>query len=350
MPFARAQSQHDRPEPGGSLESKPGSLPSFPRYSPALKSAGIIWTDDTLDEWIKDPQHFIPGNTMTFPGMKDAGNAPICSRFSRMRSLLNFTDRRFWRQVFGHSVSHPADGCSDFASDLCVSADSALLPLNVLTSNLRIRRSNPYRPHGLESYIDCGASVAQLPVGKRAATRGPARVSQGLTEVHERRYFMLSALTIAHVVISLVGIGSGFVVVYGLVAGKRFDFWTALFLMTTVATSVTGFFFPVERFLPSHAIGIVSLLVLAVAIFARYGRHLVGAWSWIYAVSAVVALYFNVFVLIVQAFLKVPALKPLAPTQSEPPFQVTQLLVLGFFVALAVVSAIRFRSEPVRAA
>ena len=116
---------------------------------------------------------------MTFPGMKDAGNAPICSRFSRMRSLLNFTDRRFWRQVFGHSVSHPADGCSDFASDLCVSADSALLPLNVLTSNLRIRRSNPYRPHGLESYIDCGASVAQLPVGKRAATRGPARVSQG---------------------------------------------------------------------------------------------------------------------------------------------------------------------------
>src|SRR5438128_8825979 len=99
-----------------------GSLPSFPRYSPALKSAGIIWTDDTLDEWIKDPQHFIPGNTMTFPGMKDAGNAPICSRFSRMRSLLNFTDRRFWRQVFGHSVSHPADGCSDFASDLCVSA------------------------------------------------------------------------------------------------------------------------------------------------------------------------------------------------------------------------------------
>ena len=161
---------------------------------------------------------------------------------------------------------------------------------------------------------------------------------------------MLSALTIAHVVISLVGIGSGFVVVYGLIAGRRFDFWTPVFLMTTVATSVTGFFFPVERFLPSHAIGIVSLLVLAVAILARYGLRLAGVWRRVYVVGAVVALYLNVFVLIVQAFRKVPALKPLAPTQSEPPFQVTQLLVLGLFVALAVVFAIRFRSEPGRAA
>jgi len=162
--------------------------------------------------------------------------------------------------------------------------------------------------------------------------------------------FYLSAFTLAHVVISLAGIVSGFVVVYGLVARKRLDFWTAFFLLTSVATSVTGFLLPSERFLPSHAVGIVSLLVLAVAVLARYGRHLIGSWSRIYAVSAVVALYLNVFVLVVQAFLKVPALKALAPTESEPPFQTTQLLVLGLFVVLAVITVIKFRGGPVRAA
>ena len=159
-----------------------------------------------------------------------------------------------------------------------------------------------------------------------------------------------SLFTAAHVAISLAGIGSGLVVVYGLITGKRFDAWTALFLVSTVATSATGFFFPFERFLPSHAVGIVSLLVLAVAILARYTRRLAGAWRLAYVISAVVALYLNVFVLIAQLFLKVPALKQIAPTQSEPPFLVAQLVVMAFFTVFAIAAAIKFRIEPVRTA
>src|SRR5437016_8169827 len=121
----------------------------------------------------------------------------------------------------------------------------------------------------------------------------------------------LTIYTLVHVVISLVGIFSGLVVMAGLLTGKRLDGWTALFLVTTIATSVTGFFFPVHHFMPSHGVGIVSLLVLPVAIYARYGQRLSGAWRWVYVVSAMVALYLNVFVLIVQAFLKAPALHAL---------------------------------------
>ena len=154
--------------------------------------------------------------------------------------------------------------------------------------------------------------------------------------------------TLVHVVISLVGIGSGLVVLYGLLTGKRLDRWTAAFLATTVATSVTGFGFPFDHLLPSHKVGIISLVVLAVAILARYALHLAGAWRWIYVVCAAVALYLNVFVLIVQAFEKVPALKALAPTQSEPPFLVTQLVVLALFVVLGIFAVKRFRDQPVR--
>jgi len=160
----------------------------------------------------------------------------------------------------------------------------------------------------------------------------------------------MTTLTFVHVVLSLIGILSGFVVVFGLLAAKRLDAWTALFLLTTVLTSVTGFFFPFHRFMPSHGVGIVSLLVLAVAILARYGRHLVGAWRRIYAVTAVIALYLNVFVLIVQAFLKVPALKAMAPTQSEPPFLAAQLACLALFIALAIAAAIKFRPDTARTA
>ncbi len=160
----------------------------------------------------------------------------------------------------------------------------------------------------------------------------------------------MTTLTFVHVVLSLIGILSGFVVVFGLLAAKRLDAWTALFLLTTVLTSVTGFFFPFHRFMPSHGVGIVSLLVLAVAILARYGRHLVGAWRRIYAVTAVIALYLNVFVLIVQAFLKVPALKAMAPTQSEPPFLAAQLACLALFIALAIAAAIKFRPDAARTA
>src|SRR6266436_5349089 len=117
---------------------------------------------------------------------------------------------------------------------------------------------------------------------------------------------ILKIYTLIHVAISLVGIFSGFVVMFGLLAGKRLDGWTALFLATTVATSVTGFLFPVHHFMPSHAVGIISLLVLAIAIYARYRRHLAGPWRKAYVVTAVAALYLNVFVAIVQTFLKVP--------------------------------------------
>jgi hypothetical protein len=120
--------------------------------------------------------------------------------------------------------------------------------------------------------------------------------------------------------------------------------------VTTVLTSVSGFFFPFHGFLPSHGVGIISLLVLAVAIFARYGRHLAGGWRRTYAITAMIALYLNVFVLIVQAFRKVPALEAMAPTQSEPPFKITQLVVLLIFIALTIAAAIRFRSEPIRTA
>ena len=162
--------------------------------------------------------------------------------------------------------------------------------------------------------------------------------------------FGMSTFTFAHVVLSLVGIGSGFVVVLGLLTAKRLDGWTALFLATTVLTSVTGFFFPFHRFLPSHAVGILSLIVLALAISALYVRHLAGAWRRTYVISVVIALYFNVFVLVAQLFQKVPALRAMAPTQSEPPFKITQLAVLALFIALAILAAMRFRDTRVRTA
>ncbi len=149
--------------------------------------------------------------------------------------------------------------------------------------------------------------------------------------------------------ISLVGIFTGLIVLFGLLASKRLDDWTKWFLITTVLTSVTGFFFPFHGFTPAIALGIMSLIVLAVAIFARYPCQLAGHWRWIFVASAVIALYFNVFAGIVQAFEKIPALNALAPTQTEPPFKLTQLVVLVLFVLITIVAAIRFRPEPVRA-
>jgi hypothetical protein len=157
----------------------------------------------------------------------------------------------------------------------------------------------------------------------------------------------MTPFTLFHVAISLLAIGSGFVVLAGLISGKRLDGWTAFFLATTVATSVTGFLFPISRLTPGLVLGAISLVVLAVAIFARHGRHLAGPWRPVYVVSAVVALYLNVFVLIVQSFQKVPALKSLAPTQSEPPFAIAQVLALAAFIALGVLAVRRFREQPV---
>jgi hypothetical protein len=160
----------------------------------------------------------------------------------------------------------------------------------------------------------------------------------------------LTIFTVVHVLLSLIGILAGFVVVYGLITAKRLDGWTATFLWTTILTSVTGFLFPFHKLLPSHILGILSLIALAIAVFARYHRRLAGGWNRAYAISAVIALYFNVFVLVAQLFQKVPALKALAPTQSEPPFKIAQLAVLIIFVLIGIFSAVRFRSEQLHAA
>ena len=157
-------------------------------------------------------------------------------------------------------------------------------------------------------------------------------------------------LTKIHVVISLIGILTGVVVLIGLISGRRFNGWTAWFLASTVGTSVTGFFFPFHGVTPGIIVGIISLLLLAVAIFARYFRRFVGAWRWIYVVTAMMALYLNVFVLIAQLFQKVPSLKALAPTQTEPPFLVAQLSTLLIFILLIIAGAIRFRRENLRSA
>ena len=152
-----------------------------------------------------------------------------------------------------------------------------------------------------------------------------------------------STFTVFHVVVSLVALLAGLVVLYGLLTGRTLENWTALFLATTVLTSITGFFFHTAHLLPSHVLGILSLVVLAAAILGLYVYRLAGAWRWIYVVGTVVALYFNVFVAVVQAFAKVPALAPLAPTQSEPPFLVAQLLVMAIFFALGIVAVRKFR-------
>jgi len=157
---------------------------------------------------------------------------------------------------------------------------------------------------------------------------------------------LLSAFTIFHVALSLVGIAAGFPVVYGLLSSKRLEGWTKLFLTTTVATSLTGFLFPIHGFTPGHAVGILSLILLTFSYLGRYRYALAGGWRRTYAVTAVAALYLNVFVLVVQSFQKIPALKALAPTQSEPPFQVTQLIVLVLFATLAILSAVKSHTEP----
>ena len=157
-------------------------------------------------------------------------------------------------------------------------------------------------------------------------------------------------LTFVHVILSLIGIFSGLVVVFGMLGAKRLDGWTGLFLTTTVLTSATGFLLPAHGFMPSHAIGIISLAVLALAILARYSRHLTGAWRRTYVISAVIALYLNVFVLVVQLFRKVAALKELAPTQTEPPFAVAQLVVMIAFIVLGWIAAKKFRIPAATAA
>jgi hypothetical protein len=156
----------------------------------------------------------------------------------------------------------------------------------------------------------------------------------------------LSTFTLVHVLLSLAGIGSGFVVIFGLIGGKRLNGWTTIFLVTTALTSLTGFLFPVQHLMPSHVVGFISLAVLSLAIAARYAFQFAGAWRWIYIVSSALALYLNCFVAVIQAFEKIPALKALAPTQKEPPFLVAQLALLALFAWITILAARRFHLQP----
>ena len=152
----------------------------------------------------------------------------------------------------------------------------------------------------------------------------------------------MTPLVFIHTLISLVGIATGLVVLRSMWGNQRADRWTGWFLATTILTSASGFVLPAAKFMPSHAVGVLSLAILAVACYARYGKRMSGAWRLAYVVSAVAALYFNVFVLVVQLFLKVPALHALAPQQNEPPFAVAQAAVLVLFVVAGVAAVRRF--------
>jgi hypothetical protein len=152
----------------------------------------------------------------------------------------------------------------------------------------------------------------------------------------------MTPLVFIHTFVSLVAIAAGFVVLKGFFDNRRLDGWTTAFLATTIFTSASGFVLPAAKFMPSHAVGVLSLAILAVACYARYARRMDGAWRTAYVLTAVAALYFNVFVLVVQLFLKVPALHALAPQQNEPPFAAAQGVVLVLFVAAGVFAARRF--------
>jgi hypothetical protein len=159
----------------------------------------------------------------------------------------------------------------------------------------------------------------------------------------------LSAYTQLHVIICLLAIASGVVVLLGMLAAKRMDALTGFFLVTTVLSSVTGFLFPWKGVTPGIVIGIISMVVLIVAIYARYGAHLGGFWRGTYVITAAIALYLNCFILIVQSFEKVPALHALAPTQTDGPFKAAQGALLLLFVIATIFAVKKFRPASVYA-
>jgi hypothetical protein len=156
----------------------------------------------------------------------------------------------------------------------------------------------------------------------------------------------LALYTCIHTAIALAGIFSGFIVVYGLLISNRLDGWTALFLGTTLLTSLSGFGFPLAELLPSHVFGVLSLVLLTLAIHARYRRRMAGKWRLIYVITVVFALYLNTFVAVVQSFQKIPSMRALAPTQTEPPFLLSEGILLLIFVAAGTAAAGRFRITP----
>ena len=159
----------------------------------------------------------------------------------------------------------------------------------------------------------------------------------------------IQTFTLIHVIVSLLAIASGILVLIGMLRSNRMPGWTAFFLLTTVLTSVTGFLFPIKGFTPALGTGVVSMVLLGLAMYGLYSKNLSGAWRWIYVATAVASLYLNVLVLIVQSFQKIPAIKPLAPTQSEPPFLIAQVIALFVFVVLGTLAAMRFRPAAINA-
>jgi hypothetical protein len=157
--------------------------------------------------------------------------------------------------------------------------------------------------------------------------------------------FDLPTFTLIHVVLSIVGILAGLVSVGGLMTGVRLNGWIGTYLVTTFLTNATGFFFPFARIMPSHILGALSLVILPLAMAALYWKHLAGAWRTVFVVCSVTALYFNVFVLMVQLFAKVPLLIAVAPTQKSPAFGATQLLILVVFVILGRAAVKGSRTE-----
>ncbi|MDO8978601.1 MAG: hypothetical protein Q7V17_05140 [Afipia sp.] len=154
----------------------------------------------------------------------------------------------------------------------------------------------------------------------------------------------LAAFTVFHLIISMIAIALGFVVAGGMLASNRMPGWTLWFLVLTILTSATGFLFPFTKILPSHVVAIISLVLLAVAVYALYGKGLSGVWRTVYVVTAMLALWFNVFVLIAQGFQKVALLNVYAPTGAEPPFAITQGIVLVFFIGMILVGIRRFKT------
>jgi hypothetical protein len=151
--------------------------------------------------------------------------------------------------------------------------------------------------------------------------------------------------TLLHVIISVIAIVSGFIVLGAMYANKYLSGWTALFLLTTALTSITGFFFPNTKITPGQVFGALTLIVMVPTLIGLYGFHLRGVWRWIYTGGAVIILFLNVFVAVAQTFAKVPVLQALAPTQSEPPFLISELVVLVIFGLLGIVALIKFHPE-----
>src|SRR3974377_2269997 len=153
----------------------------------------------------------------------------------------------------------------------------------------------------------------------------------------------VGAFTLLHVIITLAAIGCGLIVVGGRFPSHKLPRTTAIFLLTTALTSVTGFLLPIHDFTPALGVGILACLILLVALFALYKERVSGRWRWVYVIAAIASLYLNVFVLVAQSFMKVSALNVLAPTQSEPPFAITQAAVLAIFILIALIAVVKFR-------